>query len=114
MNAIHRDEEVNYFPSRHDAVRHAERVPIPTTHLSARREKCNIPKQNHFKQAGERYRTWAPDRQERFLRRWVEALSDPDPRITHEIRSIWVSYWSQADRSLGQKLASHLNMRPSI
>ncbi|MCH93299.1 catalase-3, partial [Trifolium medium] len=43
---------------------------------------------------------------------WVDALSDP--RVTHEVRSIWISYWSQADRSLGQKIASHLNMRPSI
>lgn len=32
-------------------------------------------------------------RQERFIRRWVEALSDP--RVTHEIRSIWINYWSQ-------------------
>ena len=32
-------------------------------------------------------------RQERFIRRWVDALSDP--RVTHEIRSIWISYWSQ-------------------
>ncbi|CAJ2642841.1 unnamed protein product [Trifolium pratense] len=112
MNTIHRDEEVNYFPSRYDSVRHAERVPIPTPTLSARREKTNIPKQNNFKQPGERYRSWPADRQDRFLRRWVDALSDP--RVTHEIRSIWISYWSQADRSLGQKIASHLNMRPSI
>ncbi|WP_370465928.1 catalase-related domain-containing protein, partial [Salmonella enterica] len=64
------------------------------------------------KQPGERYRSWAPDRQERYINRWLKALSDP--RITHEVRSIWVSYWSQADRSLGQKLASRLNVRPSI
>lgn len=32
-------------------------------------------------------------RQERFIRRWVDALSDP--RVTHEIRNIWISYWSQ-------------------
>ena len=32
-------------------------------------------------------------RQERFICRVVDALSDP--RVTHEIRSIWVSYWSQ-------------------
>lgn len=81
---------------------------------------CIIEKENNFKQPGERYRSWAPDRyflalydffllvcvssslnsdwsmflrQERFIRRWVEALSDP--RVTHEIRSIWISYWSQ-------------------
>lgn len=163
---------------------------------------CVITKENNFKQPGERYRSWAPDRyslrhmfslwendrtvfkscllilisyfrQERFISRWVEALSDP--RVTHEIRSIWVSYWSQvrhfpqvlfrsealsnkqdlkpnrldcsstypcclklvkkhvnlkmswswacccinscllqADKSLGQKLASRLNVRPSM
>lgn len=91
-------------------------------------------------------------RQERFVNRWVDALSDP--RATHEIRSIWISYWSQvvaasscflsllffcfndfevgtlyllldlflnndgmntqADKSLGQKLASRLNVRPNM
>ncbi|EOA39401.1 hypothetical protein CARUB_v10012491mg [Capsella rubella] len=50
--------------------------------------------------------------QERFLKRFVEALSEP--RVTHEIRSIWISYWSQADKSLGQKLATRLNVRPNI
>lgn len=73
---------------------------------------CIIPKENNFKQPGERYRSFAPDRQERFIQRWVDALSDP--RVTYEIRSIWISYWSQADKSLGQKLASRLNVRPSI
>lgn len=33
------------------------------------------------------------NRQERFICRWVEALSDP--RVTHELRNIWISYWSQ-------------------
>ncbi|MFA1104202.1 catalase-related domain-containing protein [Klebsiella pneumoniae] len=69
-------------------------------------------KENNFKQPGDRYRSWAPDRQDRFVKRWVEILSEP--RLTHEIRSIWISYWSQADKSLGQKLASRLNVRPSI
>ncbi|KAI6690657.1 hypothetical protein NL676_027485 [Syzygium grande] len=32
-------------------------------------------------------------RQERFICRWIDALSDP--RVTHEIRSIWLSYWCQ-------------------
>uniref|UniRef100_UPI003BB626AD catalase-related domain-containing protein n=1 Tax=Pleomorphochaeta sp. DL1XJH-081 TaxID=3409690 RepID=UPI003BB626AD len=68
--------------------------------------------ENNFKEPGVRYRSWAPDRQERFVKRWVDALSDP--RLTHEIRSIWVSYWSQADKSLGQKLASRLNVRPTM
>ncbi|KAJ6682350.1 CATALASE [Salix koriyanagi] len=112
MNFMHRDEEVNYFPSRFDPVRHAERHPIPSVIHTGKREKCIIEKENNFKQPGERYRSFAPDRKERFIRRLVEALSDS--RVTYEIRSIWISYWSQADKSLGQKLASHLNMRPSI
>ncbi|GFZ09450.1 catalase 2 [Actinidia rufa] len=112
MNFMHRDEEVNYFPSRYDSVRHAEIFPIPPAICSGKREKCIIEKENNFKQPGERYRSFDPDRQERFICRWVEALSDP--RVTHEIRSIWISYWSQADKSLGQKLASRLNMRPNM
>ncbi|KAF2312490.1 hypothetical protein GH714_034861 [Hevea brasiliensis] len=112
MNFMHRDEEVNYFPSRYDPVRHAEKYPIPSAILSGNCEKCVIPKENNFKQPGERYRSFSSDRKERFIRRWVEAMSDP--RVTYEIRSIWISYWYQADKSLGQKIASHLNMRPTM
>ncbi|MQL20580.1 catalase, partial [Escherichia coli] len=60
MNFMHRDEEVNYFPSRYDPVRHAEKFPIPPAICTGKREKCVIPKENNFKQPGERYRTWAP------------------------------------------------------
>ncbi|XP_065622108.1 catalase isozyme 1-like [Quercus suber] len=112
MNFMHRDEEVNYFPSRFDPVRHAEQFPVPPAVYTGKREKCIIEKENNFKQPGERYRSWAPDRQERFIRRWVDALAEP--RVTHEIRSIWISYWSQADKSLGQKIASRLNVRPTM
>nr|Q9AXH0.1 RecName: Full=Catalase [Avicennia marina]AAK06839.1 catalase [Avicennia marina]AAP13538.1 catalase [Avicennia marina] len=112
MNFMHRDEEVDYFPSKYDPTRHAERHPIPNAVITGRRDRRVIEKEDNFKQAGDRYRSWAPDRQERFLRRWVDALSDP--RLTLEIRSIWVSYWSQADKSFGQKLASRLNVRPTM
>jgi len=112
MNFMHRDEEVDYFPSRFDSVRPAEKFPIPPQVLTGKRDKCIIKKENNFKQAGDRYRSFSPERQERFLQRFVDSLSDP--RVTQEIRSIWVSYCTQADRSLGQKLASRLNIRPSI
>jgi catalase len=112
MNFMHRDEEVNYFPSRYDPVRHAERHPISTAPLTGKRERCPLLKNDEFKEAGDRYRSWAPDRQERFIGRWIEALSDP--RLTHEIRSIWVSWLAKADSSLGQKLSSRLNVRPTL
>ncbi|KAJ9542035.1 hypothetical protein OSB04_028541 [Centaurea solstitialis] len=108
MNFMHRDEEVDYFPSRYDRVQHAQQYPINRVRLTATRERTVIPKCNDFKQPGERYRSWAPDRQERFICRMVKMLSDP--RVTHELRSIWISYWSQADQSLGQKIASRLNV----
>ncbi|XP_042059244.1 catalase-like [Salvia splendens] len=112
MNFMHRDEEVNYFPSKYDPCRHAEKHPMPSAVISGRRERVCIEKENNFKEPGVRYRSWAPDRQDRYVKRWVDALSDP--RITHEIRAIWITWWTQVDKSLGQKLASRLNVRPTM
>ncbi|GKE86670.1 catalase-like protein isoform X2, partial [Tanacetum coccineum] len=103
---------VDYFPSRFDRVQHAQQYPINPAKVTGTRQRAVIPKYNDFKQPGERYRSWAPDRQERFISRNVKMLSDP--RVTHELRSIWISYWSQCDKSLGQKIASRLNVRPNF
>ncbi|KAK9059867.1 hypothetical protein SSX86_020571 [Deinandra increscens subsp. villosa] len=111
MNFMHRDEEVDYFPSRYDRVQHAQKYPINPARVTGTRDRTVIPKYNDFKQPGERYRSWDPARQERFIVRMVKMLSDP--RVTHELRSIWISYWTQADQSLGQKIASRLNVRPN-
>lgn len=72
---------------------------------------CVIKKENNFKQAGDRYRSWAPDRQDRFVKRWVEILSEP--RLTHEIRGIWISYWSQV-RTKNHSVKSLLPFSPNI
>ncbi|GBG70016.1 hypothetical protein CBR_g4843 [Chara braunii] len=112
MNFMHRDEEVNYFPSRYDPARHAGRYPIPHEIVHGVREKAVISKENNFQQPGERYRSWAPERQERFVNRMASALSDP--RVTHEIRGVWISYLSQADQSLGMKVAAKLGMKASL
>eukprot|EP00898_Chlorokybus_atmophyticus_P001389 jgi/Chlat1/2250/Chrsp17S02564 len=112
MNFMHRDEEVNYFPSRFDNVRHAEKHPIPSATLHGQRERVFIEKENNFQQPGERFRSWPADRQERFINRFASALSDP--RCTHEIRRIWIGYWSQCDASLGQRIAKRLNMKPNM
>ncbi|KAJ8421692.1 hypothetical protein Cgig2_020683 [Carnegiea gigantea] len=99
MNFMHRDEEIDYFPSKFDPARQAEKYPILTKVYSGKREKTVIPKENNFKQPGDRYRSWDPARQERFVKRWVDVLSDP--RVTLELRSIWVSYLSQVrDQSI--------------
>lgn len=106
MNFMHRDEEVNYFPSRFDPSRHAERYPIPSRPIGGRRERDVIPKENNFQQPGERYRSWDPARQGRFIQRVADMLGDP--RCTREIRRIWIGYLTEADQGLGAKLAAKL------
>ncbi|GIL51758.1 hypothetical protein Vafri_7681 [Volvox africanus] len=110
MNFMFRDEEINYFPSRFDPVRNAERVAaVSTAPLSGRREKVVIAKENNFAQAGTRWRSFDPARQERFVVRVADMLADP--RCTQEIRRIWVGYWSQADPQLGSRVAAKLQGR---
>jgi catalase len=93
MNFLHRDEEVNYFPSRFDPVRHAAKYPIASNVVSGAREKAMISKENNFKQAGERFRSFDAARQERFVGRISEMLSDP--RVTDKVRETWLTYFSQ-------------------
>jgi catalase len=112
MNFVHRDEEVDYFPSRYDTVRPSEKVPIPADVISDQRVKTVIPKENNFQQSGVLFRSWPRDRQDRFIKRFADALSDP--KVTPEVRSVWLSYWAQCDRSLGQRLASRMGMKASL
>ena len=88
MNFTHRDEEVNYFPSRMDPVRNAARTPTNPMPFSGKRERAVIVKENNFQQPGERFRSFDPARQERFIARLCGVIGDP--RATPEIRRIWV------------------------
>eukprot|EP00877_Chromochloris_zofingiensis_P011194 jgi/Chrzof1/6328/Cz18g04130.t1 len=112
MNFMHRDEEVNYFPSRFDPVRHAAKYPMSQAQLSGVREKAVIAKENNFAQPGARFRSWDPARQERFVNRVADMLLDP--RNTQEIRRVWVGYWSQADSTLGQRVAAKLKAASAL
>lgn len=112
MNPTQRKEEVNYFPSRFDPTKEAPKAPttslvsVSAAPVAGPREEAVIAKQNNFKQAGERYRLFDAARQERFIGREVMWLSDP--RVTKEIRKIWVGYWAQADAGLGAKIQEKL------
>ena len=72
-----RRAQVNYFPSRFDPVRHAERYPVNHTYVSGQREKRIIEKENNFSQPGDRFRSFDPARRERFIGRIAGMLSDP-------------------------------------
>lgn len=104
MNFMHRDEEVNYFPSRFDPVRQSERFPYMDRAVSGKRVKQMIPKENNFQQPGHRFRSWDPARQDRFIKRITEMLTAP--RVTQEVRRVWLGYLAQCDATLGQKLAA--------
>jgi len=107
MNFMVRDEEVNYFPSRNDPARHAERFPIPSRQLSGRRERAVIAKENNFAQPGARFRSWDRSRQDRFIDRVTGDLL-LDPRTTQEVRRVWLGYLTQCDADLGRRVAAKL------
>ena len=72
--------QVNYFPSRFDPVRHSEKYPYQNMKVSGNREKMCIAKENNFAQAGARFRSFDPARQERFINRIAGMLTAP--RVT--------------------------------
>lgn len=72
--------QVNYFPSRFDPVRHSEKYPYQNMKVSGNREKMCIPKENNFAQAGARWRSFDPARQDRFINRIAGMLTAP--RVT--------------------------------
>jgi catalase len=106
MNFMTRSEEVNYFPSRVDPVRHAERHPVVTAVVSGKRERAVINKENNFKQPGERFRSFDPKRQERFVMRITDLLADP--RNTAEVRRVWLGYLGQCDATMAARIAAKL------
>lgn len=112
MNFMTRDEEVNYFPSRFDPVRHAERFPENRIPISGARERRMIDKENNFQQPGERFRSFDPARKERFVKRMSEVVGDA--RCTKEIRRIWVGYLTQCDQDLGRRLAAKLHQMSAL
>ncbi|KAJ8907621.1 hypothetical protein NDN08_007731 [Rhodosorus marinus] len=104
LNFMHREEEINYFPSRLNKVVEAPEYPLPQANVGGPRAKATIEKENNFQQAGERFRSFDPERKERFITRVSDALNAP--RVSPEAKSIWLGYWSECDIELGRRLAS--------
>jgi catalase len=71
-----------------------------------------IPKENNFKQAGERFRSWPRDEQERFIKRMAGSLNHP--RLTAEHRRIWLSNWAACDAGLGAALGKLVNVKAAM
>lgn len=112
MNITQRNEEVNYFPSKYINASNAAKYPTTRRLAHGNRVKATIPKENNFQQPGERFRSWDPARQQRFVDRMTENLACP--KVTQEIRRIWIGYWSACDAQLGAAIAKNLNMKPAM
>ena len=84
--------QVNYFPSRLDPVRHAQRFPENRMPLAGPRERRMLEKENNFQQPGEHYRSWDPARRERFIGNICNVLL-LDSRCTQVcwLSQVWVS-----------------------
>lgn len=112
LNHMHRASEENYFPSTRAPLRHsAAAAPLPPrTEIAdaAAATRQVIAKENNFAQAGERFRGFDPARQERFVARVVETLSEPG--LSKQLKTTWLGYWTQCDRSLGARVAAKVKL----
>lgn len=106
MNPTRRSKEVNYFPSSFDKAREApsDVFPVPREKVVGRRVREVIKKENNFFQAGDRFRSWDRDRQDRFIGRIAPGLADP--RTKEEVRKKWLGFWAECDRDLGRRMSS--------
>lgn len=107
LNTMHRQSETNYFPSRSSGARHASNLPANTAEDEIKDGQAavrgTIPVENNFEQAGERFRSFDSERQERFVSRVAETLNEAG--VSKQLKTIWLGYWGQCDASLGARVA---------
>eukprot|EP00463_Aulacantha_scolymantha_P005192 TRINITY_DN6511_c1_g1_i1.p1 TRINITY_DN6511_c1_g1~~TRINITY_DN6511_c1_g1_i1.p1 ORF type:complete len:199 (+),score=26.19 TRINITY_DN6511_c1_g1_i1:254-850(+) len=104
------EDEVNYFPSMIDTTYvEAKKYAHDHEKVSGIKTRTNIdPKMSDFQQAGDRYRSFESDRQDRFAKRIASSLSGQ--RISSKLYDIWVgNYWTNVDANLAKKIKSYRN-----
>jgi catalase len=99
---------VNYFPSTlHPEV--TESKPLPHERYCFAQPlivREDPPRFNDFEQAGNRWRSFSPERQQRFADR--VALSLTGSMIPEELRKIWLDYWYEVDPNLNHMIIESL------
>jgi catalase len=110
LNFMHKNEEVNYYPSSID--KKDKPAPASTSTMSqydntGPRVRCDYQmEQEEFRQPGERYRSFDDDRKGRFQTQVLKWMAEP--KMNDEVRDTWLGYWSQVDASLGEDLKQKL------
>ena len=113
LNSMHRSSDVNYYPS-HTKVQELRQVasqgrqmPLSQASISGKAMRRGISNENNFQQPGERYRSFDSARRERFVKRVACTLNAP--RVSKQLKAIWVRYWKQCDAELGARVESLVN-----
>jgi catalase len=111
LNFMHKNEEVNYYPS--NVAKKDKPAPASTATMTqytkglGARVRCDYPmKQDEFRQPGERYRSFDDDRKMRFQKHVLQWMAEP--KLTDEVRDIWFGIWEKVDASLGADLRKKL------
>jgi len=101
------DDYVNYFPSRlHPNLVQAPTYNHDTEHVSGQKIRQNITTMmTDFSQAGDRYRSFNEDRQDRFAKRIASSLSGS--KITDDLYDTWLTWWEAADSGLATKIKTY-------
>jgi catalase len=110
MNSMQKDEQVNYWPS---LAEHTDEVePQKGTFPKANgptgdREKSDYGNGSSiigddFKQAGDRIRSFDPERLERFKGHVVAWMTDP--KCSEKIANLWFEHWLKVDKAFGEDL----------
>jgi catalase len=109
MNPMHRQGDINYFPSTRVGTKHASEVTAtPDLEVHGAPKRVTIPNENNFQQPGERWRSFDPERQQRFVDRVVESLNEAG--VTKQLKATFIDYWTQCDRDLGMRIAKRVRM----
>jgi len=100
-------KEINYFPSIIDkTVREADPYPHESEVLEGKKERESAPVFDEYIQAGNRWRSFDPERQQRFADRVALTLSGD--KVTQELLDIWLSHWNKVDPQLAKMILEYL------
>lgn len=108
MNTVFRDEEIDYWPSRHNVVTDGNvRGPVlQNRKVNGNRVQEMLPSDD-FKQAGDRIRSFDDGKKGRFMENLMMFLSEK--KCSPVVRGIWLEYWCKCDSGFGKELKKEMD-----
>jgi catalase len=101
---------INYFPSFSEKIVESEKFPADPEFLKGEKvrvvEPAVNPNADEFSQAGDRFRRWGKERQNRFAERVASTLSED--RVNSEVFNVWMEIWNEVDPLLPQMILQNM------